>query len=277
MDWSRSKSIFIFVFLILDLFLYSLYLNRHTEAEKVEILGEETIEAKLRNDNITYVALPNNIDTAAYLSGKVKNFEEASLPPNRNQKVKVENENKLVVTLDKPVKLRNLDDEASYKEFLQSNVSEGASYVLWEIDHENRVATFFQRINERTIYYNINGIVTIYWNEQGEVYLYEQTMLEGLEENEKKENLLSPLQVIQTLYAKQLLKPNSRITQMKLGYSTLVQLTQTQVFVPTWDIRVETEDDNQEEYFVDAVEGKVIDVNLDMVNVEEIEEVENRE
>lgn len=64
---------------------------------------------------------------------------------------------------------------------------------------------------------------------------------------------------------------------MKLGYSTLVQLTQTQVFVPTWDIRVETEDDNQEEYFVDAVEGKVIDVNLDMVNVEEIEEVENRE
>lgn len=272
MDWSRSKSIFIIVFLILNLFLYSLYLNRHTEAKKVEVLGEQTIEARLSEDNITYSSLPVNIESAPYLSGEARDFEKVEIQLSNYESILVENGNKMIITLEEPVKIENIDDDASLIEFLNTHVLNGSSYILWEKNEENQSATFFQHVNNRTIYYNIYGVVTVYWNEQGEITMYEQTMLEQIEKLEEEEKLLSPIQIIQALYAKGLLKPDSHIAQMKLGYSTLVQLTQTQVFVPTWEVRVIAADGSEEEYFVNAVEGKVIDV--DVTNVEAIEDRE---
>ncbi|SOC08208.1 regulatory protein YycI of two-component signal transduction system YycFG [Ureibacillus xyleni] len=275
MDWSKSKSIFIVVFLILNVFLYSLYLNRHTEAQLVEVLGEKTIEAQLQDDNITYGVLPTNIEKAAYISATVKNFEEENIVIQNAQSIIVENKNKLIVTLKEPVKISNLDQEENYRNFLQFQVYEGASYSLWKVDPENGKVTFFQRLNDRKIYYNINGVLTIFLNDKNEIIGYEQTLLDNIEEYNKEKTLLPPIQVIQALYGKRLLKPDSKITEMKLGYSTLVQL-KTQVFVPTWEVRATTQDNIHEEYFVNAVEGKVIDVQLDATRVEAVEtEVED--
>ena len=255
--------------------MYSLYLNRHTEAQQAEkeTIGEQNIEARLKNDNITYGALPTNIEKSAYISGKVKNFEEENL------NLKLENaqtisidKNKLVVTLRKPVEIKNIDDALSYNDFLKLNVYEGSSYTLWEIDKENRSATFFQTVNTRTLYYILNGLVTVYWNDRNEIIEYEQTLLENIEPYEEEKVLTSPLKAIQTLYNKGLLSPNATITKVNLGYTTLVQFTQTQVFVPTWEIQVETEDDVREEYFVNAVQGVILDLTLDASMVEEVEE-----
>lgn len=271
MDWSKSKSIFIVVFLILDVFLYSLYLNRLTEAKQVPILGEKNIEARLKDDNITYGVLPSNVEKAAYISGKVKNFEEEKIPLQNVQKSTVANKNKLIVQLREPVKIPDTLEGTSFNEFLKQFIYNGTTYSLWKVDEENRRATFFQSVNNRTIYYNINAVLTVYWNEENEIVMYEQTILEKIEEYEEEEALLTPVQVIQALYAKGMLKPDSRITDMKLGYSTLIPLTQTQVFVPTWEVQVKTADKSTEEYFVNAVEGKVIDVQSDSSKVEEIE------
>lgn len=269
MDWSKTKSILILVFLVLNIFLYSLYLNRHNEAQNVQILGEKTIESELKDDNISYVALPNTTDQATYISGKVKMFSEADFPLKNNQFININNGTDLTVTLPDPVKLRNIEDDSSFTEFVDLNVLNGQTYVLWDVNRKENYAIFFQRLDPvHTIYYNRNGYVKIYWNEDGEVYQYEQTMLERLENLEQIEDILPPIQVIQALYAKGLLKPNSRITQVKLGYSTVVQLTQTQVFVPTWEVRVKS-DGKEEEFFVNAVEGKIIEIQNDLQVVEE--------
>ena len=268
MDWSKTKSIFIGIFLILNIFLYSQYLDRYTEARKMEVPGEKNIEARLKEDNISYITLPNNVETASYISGKVRNFIAAEMPSIPNQSVQIEKGSKLLVTLDQPVKLKSVDKEA-LTEFLQMNVYEGASYMLWDVDLEKREAMFFQRVNDRTLYYNENGFVKVYWDAEGQVYQYEQTMLENLGELDQQENIMPPLQIISILYAKNLLKSDARITSMKLGYYTLVQFTQTQVFAPTWEVRVRTADDKEEEYFVNAVEGKVIDLQIETIDVEE--------
>lgn len=273
MDWSKSKSIFIVVFLILDTILFSIYINRHTEAQKVEVLGEKTIEARLKDDNITYNTLPN-IETAPYLSGSVKKFKEEELQLFNKKELVIENDSKLIVTLQDPVKLRNVKDPTNYVEFLQTYVLDSSSYTFWKIDELEQTATFFQRVDNRTIYYNNYGMVKLYWNNDHEIYMYEQTLLENLETFDEQKNLLSPIQVIQALYSRGYLKPDSQITQVKLGYLNYVKLTQTQVFVPTWEIRVKTSDEKEEEYFVNGVEGKIIDIPLDQRNVEEEEEEE---
>ncbi|MFC5543025.1 MAG: two-component system regulatory protein YycI [Bacilli bacterium] len=274
MDWSKSKTIFIIVFFILDVFLFSLYLNRHIEAQQVKVSGGKTIEARLKDDHITFNLLPT-VESAPYISAKVTDFNEENIQLKNYQQMTVENDNKLIVTLKEPVKLRNIKEKSSFNEFIRNNVYKGSAYSVWKINEEERTAIFFQNFDDKTIYYNIHGIVKIYWNEDLEVTKYEQTMLSNFEEFEEEETLLPPYQVIQILYARDLLKPNSRIAEIKLGYSTLVQLTQTQVFVPTWKVRVVTATGTEEEYFVNAVDGKIIDVQSDLtVDVDETDELE---
>ena len=102
---------------------------------------------------------------------------------------------------------------------------------------------------------------------QGEYDCEYAEFFEKIEELEQDENAFPPIQVLQALYSKNLLKADSRITSMKLGFSTLVQLTQTQVFAPTWEVSVRTDEGVTEEYFVDAVEGKVIEVSIDSIEM----------
>lgn len=272
MDWNRTKTIFIWVFLILNIFLYTQYLESYNEGDNIEVLGggKTKIEAQLKEDNITYSALPNNHETASYYSGQIKKFELSEVPYFANQRATIENDNKLVVQMDKPVKLQGSASRDEYTEFLYSYVNEGNSYILWDVDEEKREAIFFQKVNGLTLYYNIRGYVKIYWNEDKRVYAYEQTMLEKHEKLEKQKNLMTPLQVLQILDSKNKLKPDSQIL-MNLGYSTIVQLTQTQVFAPTWEVRVRLDDKTEEVYFVNAVDGKIVDIQNDLTEVIEEE------
>lgn len=266
MDWSKAKTIFIIVFLILNIFLYALYVNRHTEAIEVQVLGEKSIESKLKEDHITYGTLPN-VEHAKNISASVKKFSKAALKVKNSKNTTIVGDSKIIVNLMNPVKIKSLDDVSNLNDFVNSSVPNGTSYQLWEVDVKNRKATYFQRVKDLMIYYNNNGVVTIHWNEKNEIYMFEQTMLEKIEEYNEEEHLLTPIQAFQALYVKGLLKPNTKITEVKLGYSTLVQVTETQVFVPTWEVRVKREDGSVDEYFVNAVDGKVIDIQMNVTDI----------
>ncbi|MER1958665.1 MAG: two-component system regulatory protein YycI [Solibacillus sp.] len=273
MDWNRTKTIFIWVFLILNIFLYTQYLESYNEGQKIEVLGGTTkIESQLKEDNITYIALPSNNESAAYYSGQIKNFAPSEVPFFANQKTEIENGNKLLIKMDKPVKLQENAGRDKFTEFLHSHVHQGDSYKLWSVDEENKVAIFFQKVNNVTLYYNVRGYVKIYWNDDERIVAYEQTMLEKHEKLKKQQNLLTPIQVLQVLYGKNLLKPDSQILKMNLGYSTSVQLAQTQVFAPTWEVRVRLSDKSEEVHFVNAVEGKILEIQNDLSEVVEGQE-----
>ena len=275
MDWNRSKTIFIGVFLILNIFLYTQYLNSYNGGQQLEVLGKTTeIASRLKEDNITYVTLPTNVEVTSYYSGTIKNFKPSEVPYFANQQTEIVNENKLVVTLEKPISLRETTTKDSYTEFLHSYIHEGASYTLWEVDEEKRQATFFQKVNDRTLYYNVRGYVQIYWDEEGRVFAYEQTLLENHEKFDNKKSILPPIQVLQILYGKSLLPPDSEVTRMNLGYSTLVQVTETQVFAPTWEVRVLTSDKTEEIHFVNAVDGKIVDIQNDLTEIDLVEDTE---
>ncbi|KOS61093.1 two-component system regulatory protein YycI [Lysinibacillus agricola] len=274
MDWNRTKSIFIFVFLILNIFLYSLYLNRYNEAQSVEILGEKTIETRLKDDNITYGTLPNSNESATYITGKAHKFKNTDFTDG-NQQVNFITDTHIRANFISPVKLRNINDDASFTEFVHANVKEGDSYVLWKVDREERIAIFFQKKSNRMFYYNESALLKVQWNLDDEVTMYEQTMIDNIEEMEQQETVIPPLQIIQTLYNKNLLKSESRIMHMKLGYSTFSNLTQTQVLIPTWEVQVKLSDDEIEEYFVDAIDGKMIEIQGDKQEGEEEDWGEN--
>ncbi len=267
MDWSKTKSIFIFVFLILNIFLYSQYLDSYKEGQKLELLGDKNMEARLKDDNITYDTLPKHIETAPYLTAKVKGYTLDELPSGSNFSYKLITDHILMASAKVPIKLEEPTQSLELTQFVEKYVYKGSSFVLWDIDEEARVALFSQRFNKHTLYFNKNGYVKVHWNSDNEIYMYEQSMLENIEELEQEEEIVPPLEALQALYAKNLLNTDDYIEDMNLGYSTLVQFTQTQVFAPTWEVHIETASGEERRHFVNAVEGNVVDINNDAQQV----------
>lgn len=260
LDWNKTKSIFIVVFLILNVFLYHQYLTGYNEAQRVELLSEKKIESILNDENITYKDLPQDIYEAPYISAKVKNYTLDELPVKQSVSYKLITESQMQAFIATPVSLGQDITSLKLNEFVEQFVYNGSQFKLWEIDEEARVATFFQVVNNQTLYYNVNGYVKIYWNDKQEIFMYEQAMLEKVEPLEQQEKIVAPIQVIDELYTENLLTAGAEIVSMKLGYSSLVQLTQTQLFTPTWEVRVKA-DGEEQIFFVNAVDSKVIEFN----------------
>lgn len=272
MDWNKTKTIFIVVFSILNVFLYSLYVDRHTEAEKVQLAGETSVEELLKEDNITYDELPVYNAEYSYVSADIATFAEKDLEKFENQSFVIMDDTHLTSELSIDYPIRNSKNEYQFKQFLASHVLKGKEYILWEIDMENKQAVFFQKVNDHPIYFNKNAMLTVYWDEDENITGYEQFMLDNFVDFNKKKDLLSPRDAINTLYSRDYIKRNSKVKDVSLGYSTLLQLTKTQVFAPTWQVRVELDNGDVEEYFINASEGKIIEFQDELD--EELEENE---
>lgn len=260
MDWSRTKSIFIIVFSILNIFLYSLYLERYKEAENLSTLAEPAVDERLEGDKITYPAdLQTDPGEEPYISGTRKVLTKEDVPV-EDTRVAVVDEYLLNVAFNEPIQLGDTKDKESLEAFLAANVYEGDEYVLWEVIEEENKAIFFQVIDGKTLYYSDSGRVTLLWNDEDEAVRYEQTLFTDLVENAQSKDLISPKRAIETLYSKGMLKQNTKVTSVNLGYSVYVAVSDdTRMFLPTWRIIVELEDGSTEDYFVNAIKDGVIE------------------
>lgn len=260
MDWSKTKSIFIIVFAILNVFLYSLYLDRYTEGQKLEELTIPSIDEKLELENITYENLPENTGSEAYVTGKKKLFV-ASDVPGVDLQMNTMNEHALTVKFDEPIPLSGEVSEEALEEFVEDTIYEGDNYVFWKMDEDQQEALFFQEVKGKPLFYSENGQLTLHFNKNAEVTHYEQTLFENIEEAELKKKVIPPLQAIHTLYQRQILQPNTHIDSAALGYTEYVTVSEnTLMFLPTWRINVTLEDGTKEEYFVNAIKDGIVEV-----------------
>lgn len=263
MDWNKTKTIFIVVFAILNIFLYSLYLSQYTEAQNVRVLGEVSIEDSLKQDNITYEELPDYPKEMSYVSADTTPFTSTVLDKLKDQTFLIESETVLRSTLDKPFNIKNAKGDYQFKIFLTDYIPHGEEYLLWEVVEENQFAIFFQKVDDYPIYFNSNAMLLVFWDKDGNIVNYEQQRFGEFEHFNKKKDILSPRDVINMLYSRDFLKKDSKVTSVSLGYSTLITLTKTQVFAPTWRVRVELKDGEFEDHFVNAIEGKIVEFQTD--------------
>lgn len=263
MDWNKTKTIFIIVFSILNVFLYSMYLNRYTDAQNLQVMGKMSIEETLKLDHITYDELPPYKNDPSYMSAKFVTFTDEQINSLENQMVSIVNGTRLQSKLNNPVNVLNVKGDFDFTEILSKYVLNGSEYALWEINKEKQQALFFQKVNGSPIYFSRNAMLTLYWNEDGEVTHYEQSMFGEFDSFNRKKDLLSPLEAIGMLSSRGHLKQGSNVKHMSLGYSTLVQVTETQVFAPTWHVRVELKDGTIENHFINAIEGMIIEFQLE--------------
>lgn len=260
MDWSRTKSIFIIVFSILNIFLYTMYVERYTEAENLSTLSEPQVDERLAGDNITYPDdLASDPGDEPYISGTRKVFTDEDVLVDGAQNAIVDNY-LLTVTFDEPIRMGDEKDKNSLEAFLTGNIQEGDEYVLWDVVNEENKAIFFQVIKGKTLYHSDSGRVVLYWNDEGLATGYEQTLFTNVVENEQSRDLISPKRAIETLYQNRILRQNSHVASANLGYSVYVAVSEdTRMFLPTWRFVVEQADGSVEEYYVNAIKDGVIE------------------
>ena len=268
MDWNKTKTIFIIVFSILNVFLYSLYINRLTDAQNVQVMEKTPVEDLLKMDNISYGNLPPYINDPSYLSAKFLTFTADEVAGLEGQQAVIVDETHLKSKLKEPVSIMTTKGDLDFTDFLSKYVLNGSEYTLWEVDEEERSALFFQKAKNNPIYFSRNAMLRIFWKEDGKVNRYEQSMLGEFDTFNRKKDLIPPIEAIGNLYSRGYLPQDSTLKQMTLGYSPLVQVTETQVFAPTWHVRVELKEGTIEDYFINAIEGKIIEVKLEVSDEE---------
>lgn len=269
MDWSKTQTVFIIIFLVLNVALYGLYKERMSGTEDLDVIADKSIELRLKEDEITVKKLPNIKEGDLYISGKPHAFKKRELNMS-NQNFYIEEDGyTLISSLKQPITLEEVS-ERTLKEFVARYVYRGNDYVLGEIDEDEQRAIFFQKTSERPIYYDEHAMLTIEWNKDNLVRSYTMTMLSEMEPFEHQAPLIEPIAIIEKLYLQKLLEPKDQIQNVNIGYTFMSELSQREVFVATWEIRVKNDSlKTEESFFVNAVDGTILTI---VSNEEEEEE-----
>lgn len=255
MDWNKTKTIFIAVFLVLNLFLAVMFYNKYG-ATRFEVIKETSIEEKLKSDRIEYEKMPVNAEELSIITAKPKIFSENDFLFLTKQKIRIKsNGTEVVSELDKPYET----DGATYEKivsFVKNNVLQGDRYSYWKRNRDEKTVIFYQQFDNKKLFKNKSGHLTVELDNDNNIISYTQTMLSDIDENGEEEAILTAFQAIDTLYKNGLIQPDSEIANAELGYYTFVQLTEAQVLSPTWYFQLKKAN-KTEEIYVNAFDGSI--------------------
>lgn len=260
MDWSRIKTIFIIAFLILDGFLLFWLLDKQY-SKKLPLTHEASFEERLEADEIIVENMPADVDQEQFFINAVPKIfteEEQELLKLNGHRVEINEEGiEITVTLDEPIKITQEVTASNMEPIISSVVLYGDQYELWENNSLGNKIVYYQTYKNFTLFNNQNGRIIFTISENNEITEYTQTMFEPESFKEYGEqNILDAMVALETLHSNRKLMPGSKVNNVELGYYTLVQLT-SQVLAPTWHFTI----NDQEDLFVNAIEGRIIEMN----------------
>lgn len=272
MQWSQIKTLLILSFLILNVYLLIQFLEKR-EQEDIGVLEHQqsSIEEQLQSESIVINQLPTDQYEETYISVKPKLFTEADLDLlsklSLKQKSVIVNKNSIISQLKDRVTVSEDDSKKTFEKLLENMTLYSDDYTFWNWNKELNIVVFFQKDGERPIYYNQNGLLLLFLNDDNDILFYVQTYLGEAEQHAEKRELITPLKAIEILYNQNELHFGDEISSINIGFHTRVPLESgVQVFVPIWKVNV----NQNKDYFVNAIEGVVFSNDEDEFLIEAI-------
>lgn len=259
MDWNKTKSIFIMVFLILDIFLFYRFLEKRDNYQ-YEYITQTSIEERLQDERITYVALPKQKIKDQFIIAQSKPFLRKEVEHLPNQKVNIIGSTQLVGNFNKPISLSPNFETSEIEQLLKDNLLHGDSYRFWGYDKKKGIIIFYQTWNQKMFFNNSKGKITLFVNKDNQVVSYRQTYLEQIEKFNKQKDIVPAIKAIEALYLNGDIPSNSKITNIELGYYNSLQTTSaTHLLVPVWRVVI----NDKENLFVNAFDRRIIELNTE--------------
>ncbi|MFC3041072.1 two-component system regulatory protein YycI [Virgibacillus xinjiangensis] len=265
MQWGNIKTVFILCFLVLDVFLLWQFMEKQKQAD-ISVLEEQnsSIESQLEAENITIGDIEIETTEEPYISVHPKNFTEEEvglLGAKEGVQAEMVSDNLIAGRFEEPIPLPANVEKEDIEEMVRPYVFNPGEYTFWEWDEELNALIFFQKKNDRPIYYNQSALLIVYLNDQDEMTFYTQTMLGEAEIQENNQTMIQPRRAVEILYNRGALYPEDEVSDMSIGYLTRVPLEDgVQVFAPTYNITV-TNESGERKFLVNALEGIQSTVN----------------
>ncbi len=246
MNFKRIEWIFLIAFIALDIFLIGAYYNQNgvqTESDTSSSRTTNSVMRSLKDDQISYPAnLSNKEDSAYYIASPNSDYLEQNANKLSVDQTSYEKaDRKLTVTLDRRVKIKDLDHPDQSLDSVvndESRVLEGEKYRYDRNLSNSSEVVYTQMVYGKSVpseqgqlKFDVKG---------GYVTGYSQSYLENIQILREKKPTISEKRALIWLYQYNKLPANSKVNWGQLGYTKLLSVNGSTVYIPTWVFSVKT-------------------------------------
>ena len=239
MDHRKIEWLFLILFCLVDIYLLiELWRAPVTLTSSTNSVTTSTsLKAEMKSDNITVPSLSKKGDSGYYLATRSKSdLKEAAKKISSDVSTSyAEGDKTLYATMKTAIPLERM----TVSEFKNDSnyVLHGKQYVYAKNLSSNSSYVYVQKSQYGLVYSSLAQLVVNVKNKK--ITGYYQTYLTDLTSVRELQATFCPGPAATDLYTTRELADNSRVMQVKLGYTKLTEVRGSVIFVPTWLVWIE--------------------------------------
>ncbi|KRN28665.1 yycH family protein [Lactobacillus selangorensis] len=243
MDFKRIEMIFLAVFIALDVFLF---VTLKQSRQPIELSGNQTqttsLASELRSDGISIKhTLAKTHQQGYYLASSNRPALAAQVRELENQHVTLSNNNTTLTSrLVEPLNFKSGQATTAIDKFRQDkhNVAFGKDYQYVPELSTSTEIVYAQKVPNGVLL-DGDGQIT-FQKHKNMITGYIQTYSATITTLREKENTISAKEAVNTLYTHNEIPNNTIIQGMKLGYTKLMDVKGSTVYIPAWYVSLES-------------------------------------
>lgn len=236
MNFRKIEWIFVVAFVVLDIFLAYMFIQTSSgDSSKTSSDTATTVIREMCDDNISFSNPDTKEGTGYYIAGNNDSGLKADLSQLTEQTTRIGTNGKLMSTLRTSVTVDSDHPQSDLDEFVKqsTNIIHGTQYVYSSQLSSKGEYVYVQKVADGEILTG-TGQLRLIVNKNNQLISYTQTYVNNVKTLREKAVTISEKKALVALYQYNQVSNNSRIVWSKLGYSRLIRLKDSSVYVPTW-------------------------------------------
>ena len=262
MNSRRIEIILIIAFLSLDVFLGMIVYDRYAAATSSTADTSVDVTDEMAANDINYPKFEEVERELPYIQADKNTLLQDNMETQNEQAGEFSDAGSLYVSiLSNPIELSegaelSNNDREVIQKFLKENVLFGSAYEYLDYFPSTQQIRFAQSIDGVPIS-DGSATVTFYFDSQWNIISYDQTYVGPVSEQGDKLRLITDKDAVEALFQNNYIPDKSSVAKPKLTYYRTLDLDDISLYVPTWYIKVTT-NNNDAIYHVNAIDGSVL-------------------
>ncbi|MFD1420132.1 two-component system regulatory protein YycI [Lactiplantibacillus songbeiensis] len=237
MNFRRIEWIFLVAFVVLDVFLVYMFVQTSSSDTSTKSTNDTTttVIREMRDDNISFSTPSGKENNGYYIAGNNDSGLKAHLNQLTDQSTRVLSNGKITSTLRTSVTVDPDHPEKTLDQYVKSatNVIHGDEYVYSAELSSSSDYVYVQKVADGKILTG-TGQLHLTINKNHQLIGYTQGYVNNVKTLREKAVTISEKKALVALYQYNQVSNDSRIVWGRLGYSRLLKLKDSSVYVPTW-------------------------------------------
>lgn len=245
MDHKRIEWLFFIVFLLIDIYLGIEILRSPVNLSNADTTTQSVanVRSEMKSDNIDLPAeISNTPASGYYLATKNRDYLSSKVNDLTNVNAHYSKTNNMLYATPKLEMILDKDPKRALKQVINfKNDAKSVPYgkdFKYEPDMSSSDNYVFMQTSDYGEIYANSARLNISVKD-GQVTSYTETYMGQASPVRELQSTISAWRAVRAMYTDRELTNNSRVTQIKLGYSKLTEVRGSTILLPTWLVWVE--------------------------------------